>query len=121
MLVTKVLAAALAVFSGAVMAAPGSSDSGAVLLRDGRHDVCRPGMSYVGWKHKCKCDDDDHWYSDDEDDDCYDKDKKRCHPKSHPKYHCRRGEKQYCAKSKHKWCEHGELSSFPNFTNWEMN
>jgi hypothetical protein len=108
MLVGKLLAVTIATLSGIAVAAPGDSGDGMTLLNRG-NPHCKPGMTWVGFKQKCKCKDDGHCYFDD--DKFYDAKEKRCHPKPHAKQQCNKDEKQYCVRDD-KWCEYGELEPF---------
>lgn len=99
--------AALAGLVGATT--PGTSDNASNLSIRGNPAQCPAGMTYVGFKQKCKCNDDGHVYGD-RDEDFYDKAQKRCCTKPHPKLKCRVGQKQYCVLNVTTWGEYGKLS-----------
>ncbi len=107
MLAGSLLVATIAAFAGLAGAVTGTSDNVSNLLIRGGPPQCPAGMTYVGFKQKCKCNDDGHVYGD-RDQDFYDKAQKHCCPKPHPKLKCRVGQKQYCVLNLSTYGEYGK-------------
>ncbi|KAK3899072.1 hypothetical protein C8A05DRAFT_18443 [Staphylotrichum tortipilum] len=107
MLAGSLFVATIAALTGLVGAAPGTSDNASNLLVRGYPAQCPAGMTYVGFKKKCKCNDDGRVYGD-RDEDFYDKAQKHCCPKPHAKLNCRAGQKQFCVLNVSTYAEYGK-------------